>query len=141
ERRLACRRLSGRTWLRFPLDDGVSRHEIVMRELDSSGGRRWLPLFQSREPLCYRVRNVILRPVPGPDDDIPGSVPLEELRRQQRTSTFARVGRLMRHATAILTAPFRWARSAASSIERQRELDARIAALAPLADLAPFAEM
>jgi hypothetical protein len=41
----------------------------------------------------------------------------------------------------MLTAPLRWARSAASSLEQQRQLDARIAALAPLAELAPFAEL
>src|SRR6185503_19507238 len=52
----------------------------------------------------------------------------------------ARVGRRIGRAAAMLTAPFRWARTAVSSTEQQLELEARIAALAPLAELAPFAQ-
>ena len=39
ERRLAQRRVSRRTRLRVPLDDGVARHQIVLRTIESSGGR------------------------------------------------------------------------------------------------------
>lgn len=263
ERRLTQRRVSRRARLRVALDDGVARHQIVMRMLDSSGGRQWLPLFECREHLCYRVRHVGVGTVPSHQYDIAlwratprnspkllvehtpsgveittdpgkysycaqygpfespadgsyeflleyvpvegrlsftvmdeergcwlpstvveidgdgiqllslsveiprgtkfslfisnnlpnggvsrfvlrrllGSAPLEELRQQQGCATFARVGRRLGDVAAMLTAPVRWARLAASSIEQQRELEARIAALAPLADLAPFARL
>ncbi len=61
---LARRRVSGRTRLRLDLDPASSHHEIVMRQLDSSGGREWLPLLQGREQLAYRVRSVCLSTIP-----------------------------------------------------------------------------
>jgi hypothetical protein len=64
ERPLARKRVAGRSRLRFELDPD-SLHEIVMRTVDSSGGREWLPLFQNREQLCYRVRDVRLRRIPS----------------------------------------------------------------------------
>jgi hypothetical protein len=70
-----------------------------------------------------------------------GSVPLNELCQKQGVSTFARVVRRSGDVAVALTAPFRRARSAASAMERQRELEARVAALEPLADLAPFARL
>ncbi len=263
ERRLAHRRVSRRTRLRVALDDGVARHEIVMRMLDSSGGRLGLPLFESRGQLCYRVWHVGVGTVPSHEYDmalwrrapnaspqlivehtpsgveimtdaekysccaqygsfespadgiyeflleyapvegrlsfsvmdekrgrwlpstvveidrdkiqllslsveIPhgttfslfisnnlpdggvsrfvlrrllGSVSLEELRQKQGASTFARVVRRLGDVAVRFTAPFRWVRSAASSIDQQRELEGRVAALAPLAELAPFAQL
>jgi hypothetical protein len=262
ERRLAHRRVSRRARLRVALDDGASRHEIVLRTLESSGGRHWLPLFESRDQLCCRVWHVGVGTAPAnpydvalwrrPPNDSPqmllqhtssgveittdpdkysscaqygpfeapadgvyeflleyvpiegrfalsvmdekrscwlpatvvdiegesarllnlsvdmrrgtrfslyasnnlpdagvsrfvlrrlfGSVPLEDLRQKQRDSIVARVGRRMGGAAARLAAPFRWAHTAASSNEQQRELEARIAALAPLAELSPFAQ-
>jgi len=64
-RRLVRRRLSGRIRLRLELDDAASQHEIVMRALDSSGGRDRLPLFQNREQLWYRVHGLHIRTVPA----------------------------------------------------------------------------
>jgi hypothetical protein len=262
EQRLAQRRVSRRGRIRVALDDGASRHEIVVRMTASSGGRECLPLFECREQLCWRLRHVSLGTAPShefdvalwrrPEIDSPelrlehtpsgveittdagrysycaqygplespadkvyeflleyvpiegrlsfdvmdeergcwlpsavveiggdgvqslglsvamrrgtkfslfasnnlpdggvsrfvlrrllGSVPLEELRPTQGgASTFARVVRRLSRVSPALTAPFRWARSAASTIEQQRELDARVAALAPLAELGSFA--
>jgi hypothetical protein len=65
ERRLARRRVSGRTRLRFRLDDDSPGHEIIMRALDSSGGREWLPPFQNREQLWYRVHELSVRAIPS----------------------------------------------------------------------------
>ena len=73
ERRLTQRRVSQRTRLRVPLDDGVAHHEIVIRTLDSSGGRQWLPLFESRAPLCCRVWHINVGSAPSHQYDI-GSV-------------------------------------------------------------------
>jgi hypothetical protein len=70
QRLLTRRRLSGRTRLRFDLDEDVSRHEILMRATGSSDGRQWLPLLQSREGLSYRVRNLSLRTIPRHDYDM-----------------------------------------------------------------------
>ncbi len=64
-RRLGRRRVSNRTRMRFELPDDVPHHDLVLRLLDSSGGRAWLPLFESREPLCYRVYHVSVHAVPG----------------------------------------------------------------------------
>jgi hypothetical protein len=262
-RRLVQRRVSRRGRLRVALDDGVARHEIVMRMIDSSGGREYLPLFECREQLCWRVRHVSVGTAPSHDYDVAlwrratndspellvehtpsgveittdpgrysycaqfgplespadgvyeflleyvpiegrfslgvmddergrwlpstvveiggdgvqflglsvdvprgtkfslvasnhlpnggvsrfglrrlfGSVPLEALRQKQRDSIVTRVVRRLGGVAVVLTAPFRWARTAASSVEQQRELEARIAALAPLAELAPFAQL
>jgi hypothetical protein len=38
-RRLAQRRVSRRTRVRVPLDDGVAGHQIILRTIESSGGR------------------------------------------------------------------------------------------------------
>jgi hypothetical protein len=262
-RRIAQRRVSRRARLRVPLDDGVARHQIILRTLDSSGGREYLPLFESREQLCCRVWHMSVGTAPSHQYDIAtwravahdnpkllveqtssgveiasdpgqysycaqygpfeapadglyeflleyvpvegrfaltvmdeerrcwapstvveiegegirfltlsvdlrrgtrfslftsnalpnggvsrfvlrrlfGSVPIEELRPKQRDSMVTRVGRRLGMAPAMLRAPFRWMRTAASSVEQQRELEARIAALAPLAELAPFAQL
>jgi hypothetical protein len=70
DRQLARRLVCGRTHVRFDLEDGVSHHEIVMRQLGSSGGRECLPLLQAGERLSYRVRDVSLRTIPGHDYDI-----------------------------------------------------------------------
>jgi hypothetical protein len=64
ERRLARRRLSARTRFRIALDDVVAPRELVMRMVDSSGGREWLPLFERRETLCYRVHRMKVTDVP-----------------------------------------------------------------------------
>jgi hypothetical protein len=58
ERPLARRRVSRRTRMRFDLPDDRECREIVLRLLDSSGGGEALPLFESREQLCYRVYHV-----------------------------------------------------------------------------------
>jgi hypothetical protein len=263
ERRLLHRRVSGRTRLRMPLDDGVARHEIVLRVIDTSGGREWLPLFESRETLYCRVWHLSVGTAPShqydmalwrgtpdnsprllvehtpsgvdittdpekhsycaqygpfespadgvyeflleylpisgrfafsvmdderrcwlpatvveieadgsrllslsvamrrgttfslfisnylPDDGVSrfvlrrlsGSMPFEMLRPKPRDPIVARVGRRLGNVAARVTAPFRWAGTAASSAVQQRELEARIAALAPLAELAPFAQL
>jgi hypothetical protein len=263
ERRLAQRRVSRRTRLRVPLDDGVARHRIVLCTLDSSGGREHLPLFESREQLCCRVWHVSAGTAPSHHYDIAswrpvlhdnpkllvehtsagveiasdpgrysycaqyglfeapadgtyeflleyepvegrlsfavmdeerrswapstvveiegdgvhfltlsidlrrgtrfslfisnglleggvsrfvlrrlfGSVPIEELRPRQRDSLVTRVVRRLGGVPGMVTAPFRWVRAAASSVEQQRELEARIEALAPLAELAPLAQL
>jgi hypothetical protein len=57
-RQLTRRRASRRARLRVPLDDGVARHDIVIRVLDSSRGSAWLPLCESRTHLSYRVWHV-----------------------------------------------------------------------------------
>ena len=263
ERRLLQRRVSRRGRLRVALDDGVPRHEIAMRTIDSSGGREYLPLFESREQLCWRVRHLSVGTAPSHDYDLSlwrratndspellvkhtpsgvevatdsasysycaqygplespadgtyeflleyvpvtgrfsfsvmddqrgcwlpstvveiggdgaqflslsvalprgtrfslfasnhqpeggvsrfvlrrlvGSVSLEELRLKPTVSTSARVLRRLAAAASAITTSIRRASSAASSIQQQRELEASIAALAPLAELAPFAQM
>ena len=69
DRRLARRRVSQRTRLRFDLSDNVARHELAVRVLDSSGGRESLPLFESRDSLCYRVHHVSVHGVPRHEYD------------------------------------------------------------------------
>jgi hypothetical protein len=262
ERRLAQRRLSRRTRLRVPLDDGVARHQIVLRTIESSGGREYLPLFESRGQLCCRIWHIGVGTAPRHQYDIAswrkvsndnpkllvehssagveittdpdgysycaeygpmqapadgayefllehapiegrfaltvmdeesrswlpstvveidgdgvqclalsvvvrrgtkfslfisnylpdggvsrfvlrrllGSVPIEELRPRQRDPIVRRVVRQL-GVSGLLTAPLRWARTATSSVGQQRELEARVAALAPLAELAPFAQL
>jgi len=262
ERRLAQRRVSRRTRVRVPLDDGVAGHQIVLRTIESSGGREYLPLFECREQLCCRIWHVGVGTAPSHPYDIAswrresndnpkllvehtsagveittdpeqysyctrygpfqapadgvyeflleyaliegrfaltvmdeerrswlpstvveidgdgaqflalsvelrrgtkfslftsnylpgggvsrfvlrrlvGSVPIEELRPRQRDPIVRRVVRRL-GVSGLLTAPFRWARTAATSVGQQRELEARVAALAPLAELAPFAQL
>jgi hypothetical protein len=62
-RQLARAVVSRRICLRVPLDDGRSHHELVLRMIDSSGGRESLPLFESRDEMCYRVFGVSLGPI------------------------------------------------------------------------------
>ena len=57
-RPIARRRASRRGRLRVELGDGVARHDIVMRVLESSEGSAWLPLCESRDQLCYRVWHI-----------------------------------------------------------------------------------
>jgi hypothetical protein len=60
ERLLTKRRLAGRTRIRVVLGDHAVRQTIVMKMIDSSGGRDSLPLFERRETLCYRVYHMAL---------------------------------------------------------------------------------
>ena len=62
--RLTGRRLTRRTRLRLRLEDHVTRHEIIIRTNESSGGREWMPLFERRDELCCRVHQVAVRPDP-----------------------------------------------------------------------------
>ena len=62
---LGRRRVSQHTRLRFNLPDGILRHDIAVRVIDSSGGREWLPLFESRGDLCYRLYRVSMHRAPG----------------------------------------------------------------------------
>ncbi len=70
ERRLAQRRVSRRTRVRVPLDDGVAGHQIVLRTIESSGGREYLPLFECREQLCCRIWHVGVGTAPSHQYDI-----------------------------------------------------------------------
>ena len=70
DHRLGRRRVSQRTRMRFNLPDDIERHELAVRVLDSSGGRESLPLFESREQLCYRVYHVSVHGVPGHEYDL-----------------------------------------------------------------------
>jgi len=70
ERSLGRRRVSGRTRLRLTLDEDSSLHEIAMRAISSSGGREWLPPFQNRDELWYRVHDLSLRATPQHRYDI-----------------------------------------------------------------------
>jgi hypothetical protein len=65
DRRLAVRRVIGRTRILLPLDDEVARHDIVLRVLGSNVSRESLPLFERRETLCYRVHHAKLAVLPG----------------------------------------------------------------------------
>jgi hypothetical protein len=61
-RQLAVIRIDRRGLVRIPLDDCGPARRIEMRMLASSGGRESLPLFESRDSLCYRVFNLSVGP-------------------------------------------------------------------------------
>jgi hypothetical protein len=93
------------------------------------------------------VSRVILR-------RLSGSTPLEQLTRRGLRTALARIGRTIGARTEFLFRPFRWLKTRVSSIELRRArrfhqtivedsdrvkvLEARIAAMVPLADLAPL---
>ena len=70
DERLGRRHVTQRTRMRFNLSDDTERHDLSLRVLDSSGGREWLPLFESREELCYRVHHVSVHRVPTHEYDL-----------------------------------------------------------------------
>jgi len=62
--RLARRRVTERIAVRLPIEPLTTRRSFVLRLIDSSGGREWLPVFEARPELCYRVRRISVGPAP-----------------------------------------------------------------------------
>jgi hypothetical protein len=69
DRPLGRRRVSQRIRLRFNLPDGIERHALALRLVDSSGGREQLPLYESRDELAYRVYHVSVHAAPRHEYD------------------------------------------------------------------------
>ena len=64
-RQLASRRVSRRITTRLAFDRSAPPRDFVLQMLDSSGGREWLPVFDARPQLCYRVRRISIATIPS----------------------------------------------------------------------------